>query len=75
MSVQTVAPGVHVVSLGFPNAVVLEDDNGPIIVDTGWPKSEDKIVDALKEIGLMRFYPTPHPTLPFIPETVKTTSS
>ncbi len=51
MSVQSVAPGVHVVSLGFPNAVVLEDDNGPVIVDTGWPKSEGKIVDALKNIG------------------------
>jgi len=51
MSVETIAPGVHVISLGFVNAILLDDDNGPVIVDTGVPNSIDKILKGLHELG------------------------
>jgi glyoxylase-like metal-dependent hydrolase (beta-lactamase superfamily II) len=51
MAVKTVAPGVHIISLGFVNAVVLEDATGPILVDTGMPDSADKIIEGLEVIG------------------------
>ena len=51
MSIETVANGVHVIPLGTVNAVVLDDDNGPVLVDTGMPKDADKILDGLKELG------------------------
>ncbi len=51
MSIETVAPGVHVVPLGFVNALILEDDGGPVIVDTGMPGSATKILDGVKALG------------------------
>jgi glyoxylase-like metal-dependent hydrolase (beta-lactamase superfamily II) len=51
MAVETIAPGVHLFPLGFVNVVFLDDDNGPIIVDTGMPDSADKILEGLNELG------------------------
>jgi glyoxylase-like metal-dependent hydrolase (beta-lactamase superfamily II) len=51
MTYETVAPGIHAISLGFVKALLLEDDNGPIIVDTGMPGSADKILGGLQELG------------------------
>lgn len=51
MSPKTVAPGVHIISLGFVNAAVLEDAAGPILVDTGMPDSAGKIIDGLEAFG------------------------
>ena len=51
MSMKTVAPGVHVISLGYVNAILLDDDAGPVIVDTGVPGSADRILDGLQQIG------------------------
>lgn len=51
MSVETIAPGVHVISLGYVNAILLDDDNGPVLVDTGVPDSAGKILAGLKELG------------------------
>lgn len=51
MTYETAAPGIHIISLGFVNALLLEDDNGPIIIDTGMPRSADKILGGLQELG------------------------
>jgi len=51
MPVETIAPGVHIIALGFVNAIVLADDAGPVIVDTGMPDSTEKILSGLQELG------------------------
>ncbi len=51
MPVETVVSGVHIISLGFVNAIALADDEGPVIVDTGMPNSADKILAGLQELG------------------------
>jgi glyoxylase-like metal-dependent hydrolase (beta-lactamase superfamily II) len=51
MSIETIAPGVHTISLGFVNSILLDDDEGPVILDTGMPDSADKIIGGLKELG------------------------
>ncbi len=52
MAVQTIVPGVHLIPMGFVNAVLLEDENGPVLIDTGMPDSAPKILAALEEKGL-----------------------
>lgn len=51
MSVETIAPGIHLYPLGFVNVIFLDDDSGPIIVDTGMPNSAENILLGLKERG------------------------
>jgi glyoxylase-like metal-dependent hydrolase (beta-lactamase superfamily II) len=51
MSFEKIAPGVHAISLGYVNAILLEDGNGPVIVDTGFPDSAEKILDGLQGLG------------------------
>lgn len=55
-----VAPGVHRIPLPLPlnglcavNAYVIEDSNGPVLVDAGWasPDNLTSLTDGLKEIG------------------------
>ena len=51
MSIETIAPGVHSLSLGYVNAILLDDDDGPVIVDTGVPDSAGKILAGFQELG------------------------
>lgn len=51
MSLKAVAQGVHTISLGIVNVVVLEDAAGPILVDTGMPDSADEIIEGLETLG------------------------
>ncbi len=45
------APGLHALPLGFVNAYLLETDEGLVLVDTGFPKSETKILAAIAALG------------------------
>ncbi len=55
-----VAPGVHRIPLALPiptlhavNVYVIEDDAGPVVVDSGWamPDSRTALEDALRTLG------------------------
>lgn len=44
-------PGVHELALGLVNAWLIEDGQFVTVIDTGYPKSADKILAALKALG------------------------
>ena len=51
MGAKQLVPGVYEVSLGVVNAFLLADSDGLTLIDTGVAGSEDKILDAVREIG------------------------
>ena len=51
MAVTEVVEGLHRISLGIVNAYVLTDDRGVALIDTGLPGREDRIVQALRDLG------------------------
>jgi glyoxylase-like metal-dependent hydrolase (beta-lactamase superfamily II) len=46
-----VAPGVHQALSGYVNAFVIEADDGLVLIDTGLPKSESRILRAIAAFG------------------------
>jgi glyoxylase-like metal-dependent hydrolase (beta-lactamase superfamily II) len=50
MSVKRIVDNIYAISLGVVNAFLIEHD-GWTIVDTGYPGSDDKILQALRELG------------------------
>jgi len=45
-----VVPGLWRVELGVVNAYLLEDGDGLILIDTGYPSSETRLLDAVAEL-------------------------
>jgi len=48
---ETVAPGVYRIRLGYVSAYVVDGDEGVTLVDTGLPKKEGAILGALSSVG------------------------
>lgn len=51
VKMQAVAPGVHRYRDGLVNWYTIEDEGAISLVDTGWPRSWDRIEGGLREIG------------------------
>jgi glyoxylase-like metal-dependent hydrolase (beta-lactamase superfamily II) len=51
MRAKQIVPGIHLVSLGFVNAYLLEGDDGLTLIDSGMPGSAPKILDAVRSLG------------------------
>lgn len=51
MAAKEVVTGVYAVPLGIVNAFVLSTEGGLILIDTGVPGSEVKILDAIRAMG------------------------
>ena len=52
MTAKEVVTGVYAVPLGIVNAFVLQTGSGLVLIDTGVPDSERKILDAIRDIGM-----------------------
>lgn len=50
-SLSPVVPGLYRLELGVVNAYLLEADGGLVLIDTGYPGSEDDILRAVDELG------------------------
>ena len=51
MPAKLIFPGVYALGLGPVNVFLIEDGSALTLVDTGYPKSEEKILAAVKELG------------------------
>lgn len=51
MPVRQIVPGLFECSLGVVNVFLLEDDDGLVLIDTGYPNSADKILGLVAEVG------------------------
>ncbi len=51
MALKRIVPGLYTVSLRIVNAFLLETDGGLILIDTGLPGSEGRILEAIAELG------------------------
>lgn len=51
MKAEKIVEGLFSINLGKVNAFLLEDDDGLVLIDTGYPGDGPKIVDALASIG------------------------
>ena len=49
---EEVVPGLHRIDLGHVNAYVLDTGDGPVLIDTGFPGDELRILGALAELAL-----------------------
>ena len=52
MAAKEVVSGIYAVPLGIVNAFLLRTESGLVLIDTGVPESEGKILDAIREIGM-----------------------
>lgn len=50
-TVVEVAPGVHFAETSLVNWVVLSDDAGVTLIDTGYPGHHDAVLDSIREAG------------------------
>lgn len=48
---ETIATGVHQVSGAAVNSFIVDGDEGVVLIDTGLPKRQSSVVDALGSIG------------------------
>lgn len=51
MSAKEIVPGLYVIPLGPVNTFLIDDGDELTLVDTGYPKSAEKIAAAVKSIG------------------------
>lgn len=51
MATVTITPGLTMIGLGYVNAALIEGEDGLILIDTGLPKKERSIVEAVAEAG------------------------
>ena len=51
VKVSTVVAGVHRIELGAVAVYVVEDDDGPLLIDTGYPNTVDELVAGLSSLG------------------------
>jgi glyoxylase-like metal-dependent hydrolase (beta-lactamase superfamily II) len=51
MAVKLVIPGVYVVPMGTANAFLIEDDDGMILIDAGFPRKEAAVFEAIHGLG------------------------
>jgi len=51
VSIKEIVPGVHGVALGGVNVFLVEGDEGLVLIDTGMPHREAKILSALQTLG------------------------
>src|SRR3954454_5550069 len=49
---EEVVPGLHRIDLGYVNAYLLDSGDGPVLVDTGFPRDEPAILGALAELAV-----------------------
>src|SRR3954452_7860488 len=49
---EEVVPGLHRIDLGPVNAYLLDTGDGPVLIDTGFPGDELRILGALAELAL-----------------------
>src|SRR4051794_40648535 len=49
---EEVVPGLHRIDLGHVNAYLLDSGAGPVLIDTGFPGDELRILGALAELAL-----------------------
>ena len=48
---EMITPGLHRIGLGIVNAYLLETPEALVLVDTGFPGSEGRILDAMRQLG------------------------
>jgi glyoxylase-like metal-dependent hydrolase (beta-lactamase superfamily II) len=51
VKVSTVVAGVHRLELGAVSVYVVDDDEGPLLIDTGYPDTVDQLVAGLGSLG------------------------
>lgn len=51
MAIKQVVPGLHWISLGYPNVYLLEDGDALVLVDTGLPGQHGRIYEAVGTLG------------------------
>ncbi len=51
MTAEQIVPGLYQIPLGVVNAYYIDDPEGGILIDTGFPGNADKILGALRELG------------------------
>ncbi len=51
MATVTITPGLTMIGLGYVNAALIEGEDGLILIDTGLPKKERSIIEAVAEAG------------------------
>src|SRR4051812_29937281 len=49
---EEVVPGLHRIDLGHVNAYLLDSGAGPVLIDTGFPGDELRILGALAELAI-----------------------
>lgn len=51
MGINRIADGAWLLALGYANAVLLEDGDGLVLVDAGFPGKEQVVFDAIAQLG------------------------
>lgn len=51
MGINRIADGAWLLALGYANAVLLEDGDGLVLVDAGFPRKEQVVFDAIAKLG------------------------
>ena len=51
MAVKRVIKGVHVITMGFANAFLIEADDGLTLIDAGYPRKEAVVFGAIRGLG------------------------
>ena len=51
MAVKRVIKGVHVITMGFANAFLIEADDGLTLIDAGFPRKEAVVFGAIRGLG------------------------
>jgi glyoxylase-like metal-dependent hydrolase (beta-lactamase superfamily II) len=51
MAVKAVIKGVHVISMGFSNAFLIEGDDGLTLIDAGFPNKEAVVFGAIRRLS------------------------
>ncbi len=51
MPAERIVPGLYAIPLGVVNAFYIDDPDGGVLIDTGFPGNAEKILSALAELG------------------------
>ncbi len=51
MQAEQIVSGLYAISLGVVNAFFIDDPDGSVLIDTGFPGNAEKILSALKQLG------------------------
>ncbi len=51
MAAQQIVPGLYQIPLGVVNCFYIDDPDGGVLIDTGFPGNAEKILGALRELG------------------------